>query len=127
MHYDDELFDEEKEISIDELVEALSGEDEDGDPKSVVECSLYKVETTEDGTLEKINEMTSFTAAPGVFVNRISFTGPLSWWSLISSMNRICGLEGSWKSLMSSIHMQTRGICCSPLRSQISNAQWIIT
>ena len=76
MHYDDELFDEEKEISIDELVEALSGEDEDGDPKSVVECSLYKVETTEDGTLEKINEMTSFTAAPGVFVNRISFTGP---------------------------------------------------
>ena len=29
MHYDDELFDEEKEISIDELVEALSGEDED--------------------------------------------------------------------------------------------------
>ena len=39
MHYDDELFDEEKEISIDELVEALSGEDEDGDPKSVVECS----------------------------------------------------------------------------------------
>ena len=67
MHYDDELFDEEKEISIDELVEALSGEDEDGDPKSVVECSLYKVETTEDGTLEKINEMTSFTAAPGVF------------------------------------------------------------
>lgn len=30
MHYDDELFDEEKEISIDELVEALSGEDEDG-------------------------------------------------------------------------------------------------
>ena len=43
MHYDDELFDEEKEISIDELVEALSGEDEDGDPKSVVECSLYKV------------------------------------------------------------------------------------
>ena len=76
MHYDDELFDEEKEISIDELVEALSGEDEDGDPKSVVECSLYKVETTEAGTLEKINEMTSFTAAPGVFVNRISFTGP---------------------------------------------------
>lgn len=76
MHYDDELFDEEKEISIDELVEALSGEDEDGDPKSVVECSLYKVETTEDGTLDKINEMTSFTAAPGVFVNRISFTGP---------------------------------------------------
>ena len=57
MHYDDELFDEEKEISIDELVEALSGEDEDGDPKSVVECSLYKVETTEDGTLEKINEI----------------------------------------------------------------------
>ena len=43
MHYDDELFDEEKEISIDELVEALSGEDEDGDPKSVVECSLYKL------------------------------------------------------------------------------------
>lgn len=53
MHYDDELFDEEKEISIDELVEALSGEDEDGDPKSVVECSLYKVETTEDGTWKK--------------------------------------------------------------------------
>lgn len=26
MHYDDELFDEEKEISIDELVEALSGD-----------------------------------------------------------------------------------------------------
>ena len=111
MHYDDELFDEEKEISIDELVEALSGEDEDGDPKSVVECSLYKVETTEDGTLETGSALRD----------------RLSWWSLISSMNRTCGLEGSWKSLMSSIHMQTRGICFSPLRSQISNAQWIIT
>lgn len=75
MHYDDELFDEEKEISIDELVEALSGEDEDGDPKSVVECSLYKVETTEDGTLEKINEMTSFTAAPRCFCKQDQLYG----------------------------------------------------
>ena len=74
MHYDDELFDEEKEISIDELVEALSGEDEDGDPKSVVECSLYKVETTEDGTLEKINEMTSFTADKGNMLFTLTIT-----------------------------------------------------
>lgn len=73
---DDELFDEETEVSINELADVLSGEDEDGDPKSVVECSLYHVETTDDGTLEKINEVTSFTAAPGIFVRKISFTGP---------------------------------------------------
>lgn len=73
---DEALFDEEREISIEELVDALSGEDKDGDPKSVVECSLYNVELAEDGTLEKIDEVTSFTAAPGIIVNNISFTGP---------------------------------------------------
>ena len=73
---DEVLFDEEREISIEELVDALSGEDKDGDPKSVVECSLYNVELAEDGTLEKIDEVTSFTAAPGIFVDNISFTGP---------------------------------------------------
>lgn len=73
---DEALFDEEREISIEELVNALSGEDKDGDPKSVVECSLYNVELAEDGTLEKIDEVTSFTAAPGIIVNNISFTGP---------------------------------------------------
>lgn len=73
---DEVLFDEEREISIEELVDALSGEDKDGDPKSVVECSLYNVELAEDGTLDKIDEITSFTAAPGIFVNNISFTGP---------------------------------------------------
>ena len=76
MKPDEVLFDEEREISIEELVDALSGEDKDGDPKSVVECSLYNVELTEDNTLEKIDEVTSFTAAPGIFVNNISFTGP---------------------------------------------------
>lgn len=73
---DEALFDEEREISIEELVDALSGEDKDGDPKSVVECSLYNVELAEDGTLEKIDEVTSFTAVPGIIVNNISFTGP---------------------------------------------------
>lgn len=73
---DEALFDEEREISIEELVDALSGEDKDGDPKSVVECSIYNVDLAEDGTLEKIDEVTSFTAAPGIFVNNISFTGP---------------------------------------------------
>ena len=73
---DEVLFDEEREISIEELVDALSGEDKDGDPKSVVECSLYNVELAEDNTLEKIDEVTSFTAAPGIIVNNISFTGP---------------------------------------------------
>lgn len=73
---DDNLFDEEKEVSIDELADALSGVDQDGDPKSVVECSLHKVEIGEDGSLEKIDEITSFTAAPGVLVNKISFVGP---------------------------------------------------
>ena len=73
---DEALFDEEREISIEELVDALSGEDKDGDPKSVVECSLYNVELAKDGTLEKIDEVTSFTAAPGIIVNNISFTGP---------------------------------------------------
>lgn len=73
---DEVLFDEEREISIEELVDALSGEDKDGDPKSVVECSIYNVDLAEDGTLEKIDEVTSFTAAPGIFVNNISFTGP---------------------------------------------------
>lgn len=73
---DEALFDEEREISIEELVDALSGEDKDGDPKSVVECSLYNVELAADGTLEKIDEVTSFTAAPGIIVNNISFTGP---------------------------------------------------
>lgn len=73
---DEALFDEEREISIEELVDALSGEDKDGDPKSVVECSLYNVELAEDGTLKKIDEVTSFTAAPGIIVNNISFTGP---------------------------------------------------
>lgn len=73
---DEALFDDEREISIEELVDALSGEDKDGDPKSVVECSLYNVELAEDGILEKIDEVTSFTAAPGIIVNNISFTGP---------------------------------------------------
>lgn len=76
MKPDEVLFDEEREISIEELVDALSGEDKDGDPKSVVECSIYNVDLAEDGTLEKIDEVTSFTAAPGIFVNNISFTGP---------------------------------------------------
>ena len=60
----------EEHITFEDLLYHLTGEDEDGDPKSVMYAGILEVSKDDE-----IEERTGFTAAPEVSIDRISVIG----------------------------------------------------
>lgn len=60
----------EEHITFEDLLYHLTGEDEDGDPKSVMYAGILEVSTD-----DAVEEHTGFTAVPEVSIDRISVTG----------------------------------------------------